>query len=60
MDLALLEEMLEARGEPGYRLRQAWEWTARGAGGYGEMTTLPAALRLELGVGPPPGSGTGA
>ena len=25
-----------------------WEWTARGASGYAEMTSLPAALRAEL------------
>jgi 23S rRNA (adenine2503-C2)-methyltransferase len=25
-----------------------WEWTARGAAGYEEMTNLPAALRSEL------------
>jgi 23S rRNA (adenine2503-C2)-methyltransferase len=48
MDLALLEETLAARGEPAYRARQVWEWTARGASSYEEMTTLPKALRSTL------------
>lgn len=48
VDLTLLEEALAARGEPGYRARQVWEWTARGAAGYEEMTSLPAALRHSL------------
>src|SRR3972149_3608897 len=26
MDLALLEQVLAARGEPAYRARQVWEW----------------------------------
>ncbi len=48
MDVSLLESRLAERGEPGYRARQVWEWTARGAGGYGEMTNLPARLRSAL------------
>jgi 23S rRNA (adenine2503-C2)-methyltransferase len=48
MDLALLGTTLAASGEPPYRARQVWEWTARGAHGYAEMTSLPAALRSEL------------
>jgi 23S rRNA (adenine2503-C2)-methyltransferase len=48
MDLARLEETLAARGEPAYRARQVWEWTARGASSYEEMTTLPKALRSTL------------
>jgi 23S rRNA (adenine2503-C2)-methyltransferase len=48
MDLALLHERLKARGEPRFRARQVWAWAARGAGGYGEMTDLPAALRRVL------------
>ena len=48
MDLAVLEETLAARGEPAYRARQVWEWAARGAAGYEEMTNLPAALRAAL------------
>src|SRR5437764_6276685 len=48
MDRALLRDRLEALGEPPYRARQVWEWAARGVGGYGEMTNLPAGLRDEL------------
>jgi 23S rRNA (adenine2503-C2)-methyltransferase len=48
MDLRLLDERLAARGEPGFRARQVWEWTARGAGSYAEMTNLPAGLREAL------------
>jgi len=48
MDVALLERTLADRGEPAYRSRQVWEWAARGASGYGEMSNLPAALRASL------------
>jgi 23S rRNA (adenine2503-C2)-methyltransferase len=48
VDLALLEERLEAGGEPGFRARQVWEWAARGAGSYAEMTNLPLPLRERL------------
>ena len=48
MDLDLLTERLDATGEPRFRARQVWAWTARGAGGYDEMTDLPAALRSAL------------
>lgn len=48
MDLALLERALADRREPPYRARQVWEWTARGAASYEEMTTLPKALRSAL------------
>ena len=48
MDVELLERTLAERGEPSYRAGQVWEWAARGAGGYEEMTNLPAALRTEL------------
>src|SRR5205814_853475 len=37
-----------ARGEPGFRAGQVWEWAARGACGYDEMTSLPARLRRAL------------
>jgi 23S rRNA (adenine2503-C2)-methyltransferase len=50
VDLALLDETLAARGEPRFRSRQVWEWTARGAPGYDAMTNVPAALREELGA----------
>jgi 23S rRNA (adenine2503-C2)-methyltransferase len=49
VDLSLLEKTLDARGEPPFRARQVWEWAARGASGYDEMTNLPVALREELG-----------
>jgi len=48
MDLALLEQTLAAAGEPPFRARQAWRWAAGGAGGYDEMTDLPAGLRERL------------
>jgi 23S rRNA (adenine2503-C2)-methyltransferase len=48
MDLALLERTLAERGEPAYRARQVWEWTARGARSYDDMTTLPKTLRTSL------------
>src|ERR671915_1272261 len=48
MDFALLSERLGARGEPGFRARQVWEWAARGASSYDEMTNLPRDLREAL------------
>jgi 23S rRNA (adenine2503-C2)-methyltransferase len=48
VDLQLLEQALRERGEPAFRARQVWEWTARGAAGYDAMTNLPLALREEL------------
>ena len=48
MDLELLEHALRERGEPAFRARQVWEWTARGAAGYDAMTNLPAPLRTAL------------
>jgi 23S rRNA (adenine2503-C2)-methyltransferase len=47
VNLELLGETLAS--EPAYRARQVWEWTARGASSYEEMTNLPAALRATLG-----------
>jgi len=46
VNLELLAEKLA--GEPAYRARQVWAWTARGASGYEEMTDLPAPLRASL------------
>jgi 23S rRNA (adenine2503-C2)-methyltransferase len=46
VDLQLLETALA--GEPAFRARQVWRWTAAGARGYDEMTDLPAALRERL------------
>ncbi|HEX5897625.1 MAG TPA: radical SAM protein, partial [Thermoleophilaceae bacterium] len=48
MDLLLLDERLSAREQPGFRARQVWEWAARGAGSYAEMTNLPLGLREQL------------
>jgi 23S rRNA (adenine2503-C2)-methyltransferase len=48
MDLELLTERLAAAGEPRFRARQVWAWTARGAAGYDAMTDLPRALRSRL------------
>lgn len=48
MDLRLLDSTLAELGQPAFRAKQVWEWAARGAGGYDEMTNLPAALRAEL------------
>jgi 23S rRNA (adenine2503-C2)-methyltransferase len=48
VDLDLLERALAEAGQPPFRARQVWAWASRGAGGYGEMTDLPAALRERL------------
>jgi 23S rRNA (adenine2503-C2)-methyltransferase len=53
MDLESVETLLRERGEPAYRARQVWEWTARGASGYDAMTNLPAALRSALAASVP-------
>jgi len=47
MDLELVAKALAE--EPAYRTRQVWEWVARGATSYGEMTNLPARVRRLLG-----------
>lgn len=46
MDLELLDSALSR--EPAFRAGQVWDWTARGAGSYDEMTNVPAALRERL------------
>jgi len=48
MDLVLLERTLSDHEEPAYRARQVWEWMARGAASYANMTTLPKRLRVLL------------
>ena len=48
MDLDLLETTLADLGEPAFRAGQVWEWAARGATSYEEMTNLPVDLREEL------------
>jgi 23S rRNA (adenine2503-C2)-methyltransferase len=35
--------------EPAYRTRQVWEWAARGAKSFAEMTNLPSEMRRRLG-----------
>src|SRR4051794_9642597 len=44
MDLELLDRTLADAGEPRYRSRQVWEWMARGATTYDDMTNVPAAI----------------
>jgi 23S rRNA (adenine2503-C2)-methyltransferase len=53
VDLTALEDTLRERGEPAFRARQVWEWTARGASGYDAMTNLPLTLREELAAAVP-------
>ncbi len=48
MDLELLQRTLDDLGEPGYRAKQVWQWTAQGVTGFDAMTNLPLALRGEL------------
>ena len=43
VNLDLVAEKLQ--GQPDYRVRQVWEWAARGATAYAEMTNLPAPMR---------------
>jgi 23S rRNA (adenine2503-C2)-methyltransferase len=53
VDRDLLASILADAGEPSYRAAQVWEWLARGANSYEEMTNLPAALRERLGAAVP-------
>jgi 23S rRNA (adenine2503-C2)-methyltransferase len=48
VDLNLLTDKLVELGEPPYRARQVWRWTAQGASGFEAMTDLPLRLRTEL------------
>jgi 23S rRNA (adenine2503-C2)-methyltransferase len=48
MDLQLLEKTLAERGEPRFRVAQIWDWVARGASSYAEMTNVPSELRAAL------------
>jgi 23S rRNA (adenine2503-C2)-methyltransferase len=48
VDRSLLDSTLATAGELPYRASQIWEWIARGARSYGEMTNLPATLRERL------------
>jgi len=53
VDPVLLESTLADLGQPAFRARQVWEWAARGAGGYDEMTNVPTALRSALAAAVP-------
>jgi len=48
MDFDLLQRTLEELGEPAFRTRQIWRWSAGGAGSFDQMTDLPRQLRREL------------
>jgi 23S rRNA (adenine2503-C2)-methyltransferase len=48
MDRALLDRTLADAGQPSYRSGQVWDWLARGAASYEEMTNLPGTLRDRL------------
>ena len=48
VELELLNRELAEAGQPSYRAEQVWEWVARGARGYEEMTNLPEELRERL------------
>jgi 23S rRNA (adenine2503-C2)-methyltransferase len=48
MDLDLLDRTLDELGEPAFRARQIWRWTADGADSFDAMTNLPKSLRSEL------------
>ena len=48
MERAELARLLEEWGEPAYRRRQALEALRRGAGGWDEVSALPAGLRERL------------
>jgi 23S rRNA (adenine2503-C2)-methyltransferase len=51
MNLDVVDTLLA--NEPPYRRRQVWEWAARGAASYGEMTNLPRRVRTQLEDGAP-------
>lgn len=48
MDLELLDTALAGLGEPAFRAKQIWEWTAKGVAGYEDMSNIPADLRETL------------
>jgi 23S rRNA (adenine2503-C2)-methyltransferase len=53
VDRALLQAILADAGEPSYRAAQVWEWLARGASSYEEMTNLPGTIRDRLAAAVP-------
>ena len=48
MDFGLLDRTLVELGEPAFRARQIWRWTAHGTASFEAMTDLPQRLRAEL------------
>jgi 23S rRNA (adenine2503-C2)-methyltransferase len=48
VDVVALETRLRELRQPAFRARQVWEWAARGAAGYDEMTNVPARVRTAL------------
>ncbi|MDQ6819553.1 MAG: 23S rRNA (adenine(2503)-C(2))-methyltransferase RlmN [Actinomycetota bacterium] len=48
MNLELLARTLDDLGQPAFRERQVWQWTAQGAPGFDTMTNLPRTVRAEL------------
>ncbi len=48
MDLASLNATMAELGQPDYRVSQVWQWLARGASSFDEMSNLPAGLRSDL------------
>jgi 23S rRNA (adenine2503-C2)-methyltransferase len=48
VNLDLVEQKLTELGEPAYRARQIWRWSAQGASDFDAMTDLPARLRTRL------------
>jgi 23S rRNA (adenine2503-C2)-methyltransferase len=48
MDFDRLDSVLAENGQPAFRAKQIWDWAARGARSYAEMTNLPEALRERL------------
>jgi 23S rRNA (adenine2503-C2)-methyltransferase len=53
MDLELLDSTLRDLGEPAFRAGQVWDWMARGATSYDEMTNLSVDLRAQLAAAVP-------
>jgi len=53
IDRALIDKTLAEAGEQAFRATQVWEWVARGASSYEEMTNLPLALRERLAAAVP-------
>jgi 23S rRNA (adenine2503-C2)-methyltransferase len=48
VDIDLVAAFLAEHDEPAYRAGQIWQWAARGAAGYEQMTNVPARLRADL------------